>query len=80
MDVIPIAPSETMTISIDLSSLWQPIETAPENEWIILGSCKPEIVTFGVKIDGRCINADLGYFCIEGVTHWMPIPPPPKGG
>ena len=32
------------------------------------------------KVDGRCVNPDLGYHCIENVTHWMPPPPPPKGG
>lgn len=55
---------------------WQPISTAPEDTWILLGS--PNIVTWGMVRDGRCYQPDLRYAEILGITHWMPLPEPPS--
>ena len=48
-----------------------------ENEWIILGSRKCEMVCFGIRMDNIFVNPDLNYLRIEFVTHWMPLPNPP---
>ena len=59
---------------------WQPIETAPKDEPILVGPTKRM---------GICVAMYCGYdgwvteTCVEWVsiytpTHWMPLPEPPK--
>lgn len=57
---------------------WQPIATAPENEWLILGSTEFRLVTFGIVMDGKCYNPDLGYQMKKNITHFMYLPDGPK--
>jgi hypothetical protein len=62
---------------------WQPIETAPKNKCKILGF-DPSLL--GIVIaewdDGwyvdKCSQDGLG-FENTPLTHWMPLPNPPKG-
>lgn len=49
-----------------------------ENEWIYLGNSNYQLVTWGVFLNGKFVNPDLNYFEILDVTHWMPLPEPPK--
>ncbi len=49
-----------------------------EQEWVIIGSSIHETTSWAVYLDGEFVNPDLNYFKIEGVTHWMPLPEPPK--
>ncbi len=48
-----------------------------EDEWIILGSVDFKEVSFGMCLDGKFCNPDIGYHNIRGVTHWMKMPEPP---
>ena len=70
-------------------SEWQPIETAPvsevEDDWIRVlvwvsdgGWDGKGTVAFGYKLpkSGR-MRAD-GYLGDFNITHWMPLPEPPK--
>ena len=64
---------------------WQPIETAPkdeETEIIIAGHWggepdAPQFVTLSRRVPGL-INHWEGH-SHDLVTHWMPLPEPPKG-
>ncbi len=62
---------------------WLPIESAPKNGKIILGFCDARICTQGLV---KAIwSARKGFWVsldgAEGydLTHWQPLPPPPKG-
>lgn len=60
---------------------WQPIETAPKSGWILLANSK-------LVSSGRFRKHD--FFNLQGfirdgaempdtsITHWMPLPEPPK--
>ena len=56
---------------------WQPIETAPKNELIMLGNSQKKRVTFGLWVHKRK-GFFQGVFEIHGSTDWMPLPDPPK--
>ncbi len=51
-----------------------------EDEWLYLGSSLFGTTTWGICMDGEFVNPDQNYLKIEGVTHWMPLPEPPKTG
>jgi hypothetical protein len=56
---------------------WQPIETAPLGEWVLVWSAVDEHVTFGITNDGSKwweANRDDQLF----PTHWMSLPAPPE--
>ena len=56
---------------------WQPIETAPKWEHVLLWFPKGEhvIALMGSTPDQwECI----GYWAEDEPTHWMPLPEPPK--
>ena len=67
---------------------WQPIETAPKDESLILvyGPCEVDGESYpaqvGIalyhKIRDRWIDENNGY-AIYHPTHWRPLPPPPQG-
>jgi len=48
---------------------WQPIETAPKNNKII--------VCIGPKKIPKLFRATKGKYVAIGYTHWMPLPKPP---
>lgn len=55
---------------------WQPIETAPKGEVVLVYSSHGvDIAHFGLLYEGWL---DENYEDIDP-THWMPLPPPPKG-
>lgn len=58
---------------------WQPIETAPKDENILLFQTETQGVFEGkfLDVDEGCWWNDAG-FCIVDPTHWMPFPPPPE--
>lgn len=54
-------------------------DTLPkEHEWIYLGNSKHQLTTWGIFLNGKFVNPDLNYMEIDLVTHWMPLPEPPK--
>jgi hypothetical protein len=62
---------------------WQPIETAPKNgEYVLLWCGFPIIGSRGVGKPQRgnheWYEEQAGVNPIFNVTHWMPIPEPPK--
>jgi hypothetical protein len=64
-------------------SRWQPIETAPHEEWIntILiardkGNRKPMAAVFDGE-NWRCLSI-TGMQIYVNPTHWMPLPDPPE--
>lgn len=62
---------------------WQPIDTAPEEEDILIAN-ENGAVFYGIKrsnfFETSCDG--LGCYCepqiIENAAHWMPLPKPPK--
>jgi len=54
---------------------WQPIETAPEKEWVIIATNNGigEAIRYGSQWDwaGECKSPKI-------VNHWMPLPSPPQ--
>jgi hypothetical protein len=58
---------------------WQPIETAPKDRRILVCQSQNEIIATaqGTNNHGywRTGAGPMDY--IVGVTHWMPLPPPP---
>lgn len=73
---------------------WQPIETAPKNQQIILlltqphncGEAYAHFGFWGSAYDDEKPNwrdwwdiSDNGDFRFLNPTHWMPVPPPPDG-
>lgn len=57
---------------------WQPIETAPKDGTEILTYRGAGLMAVAAFVDGYWCIADG---CdITSVTHWMPLPDPPKAG
>jgi hypothetical protein len=58
---------------------WQPIETAPKDgAYIFLcpwGDAPDAFVSFWLAGECRWANCE---FAEHGLTHWMPLPEPPK--
>ena len=72
--------------------IWQPIETAPKDGSDVLlfahippteflGFNEPQIVTgyFDKMDDGWCTTVPTVFGIFVTPTHWMPLPPAPKG-
>jgi len=64
---------------------WQPIETAPKDGSKILGFDPSLLGIVIAQWDGalgwyvdKCSQDGLGFECMP-LTHWMPLPNPPKG-
>lgn len=56
---------------------WQPIETAPDGDVLLLGWWFP-ITPGGSSMSWEC---DVEWYEIGGghcATHWQPLPPPPE--
>ena len=49
-----------------------------EHVWIEIGSSIEKKTWRGIYMDGKFLEPDLGYKEITNVTHWMPLPEPPK--
>jgi hypothetical protein len=70
------------------SPTWQPIETAPKDESIILLGYTPHPRLEGSRrvYEGRWNvgqeqwTSTNGFMSHADATHWMPLPPPPKAG
>lgn len=63
---------------------WQPIETAPKDEWppVLVtheGSMWPPDIAIP-RLDGTWGKADTGARLSSQPTHWMPLPEPPVAG
>ena len=62
---------------------WQPIETIPSNEQVLITWSKGHGYNGDMEIGGKYegdyhVDAgDVGYFPDEEPTHWMPLPAPP---
>ncbi len=79
-------------ITADQAAAWQPIETAPKDGSEIILGCAGKNGWSGAGFyhDGsQCKRSDGGWFGEDDrnnlliakdidVTHWMPLPPPPK--
>ena len=59
----------------ELEATWQPIETAPHNSEIIIGSDKC-VKSYPMWFDGNKWVAP--YIFNPNPTHWMPLPKPPE--
>lgn len=59
---------------------WQPIETAPKDRPILVCQKQNGIIKTAHNIDeyGNWKTGSGHMDFIVGVTHWMPLPPPPK--
>lgn len=67
---------------------WQPIETAPKNGYYFIGfwphmsrdysGHKGQFRTCWTGWGGGCWEADGLGRPVQGPTHWMPLPEPPK--
>lgn len=67
---------------------WQPIETAPKDGTAILTYRSGKIMAVAEWLQDRLAQSAMvkeGCWCVSdgmiiiGVTHWMPLPKPPKG-
>lgn len=58
-------------------SEWQPIETAPKgNKLLLYGPDFYGYVSYDIhEVDGF---QNPTYWKLQGYTHWMPLPEPPK--
>jgi hypothetical protein len=58
---------------------WQPIETAPEHMSIMVIQTQNNIIAIarGKNKKGNWKTGIGAMDYIAGVTHWMPLPPPP---
>lgn len=52
-------------------------ELPPESQWVLLYGTRG--VEWGIYLEdvGFC-NPDLNYFVLNAISHWMPLPKPPK--
>ncbi len=59
---------------------WQPIETAPDGERVLVFSPGEELAVCEAIVDGGGRYYDPVYLEWDGrgATHWMPLPEPPK--
>lgn len=69
----------------DSTSPWQPIDTAPTDQWVLtfnVGDYGQLVVARRVPRDEQVLD-ELGWFDAEeseigSPSHWMPIPEPPR--
>lgn len=63
------------------SAEWQPIETAPKDELVLVAVEFDRPGDWRMKVGS--LSADHGTWHVYGAswtpTHWMPLPPPPEG-
>ena len=62
-------------------SEWQPIETAPKNETLLILAVEWLPGDWRIKMGGwRLDKSEWNVFGASWIpTHWMPAPEPPKG-
>lgn len=62
-------------------SEWQPIETAPKDELILVGPTKRMGICAAMNHsrDGWVTETCSDWVSIYTPTHWMPLPAPPTG-
>lgn len=63
-------------------SEWQPIETAPNSEKVVIFSVPTREIPIMARGDDYWLNRVEGKgtaYWLDGATHWMPLPPPPGG-
>ena len=62
-----------------MNTEWQPIETAPKDgtEVLVFSSGKMFMSFYSHDVGSWCIDGRYDDF-VEDVTHWMPLPQPPK--
>lgn len=71
--------AENATLRAQVEQKWQPIETAPKDGTQLLLTCvgwaEPVVAHWNAGA------WDDGDYCdyMTGLTHWMPLPPPPAG-
>ena len=56
---------------------WRPIETAPKEEWGLLGSPLWKRVVYARWISGQWQDHNPGGAYLKYVDLWMPLPKPP---
>ena len=59
---------------------WQPIETAPKDEWVLVYYGEGSMVD---TVSIACCRSSYDWADWDGdlygtPTHWMPLPPPPE--
>lgn len=59
---------------------WQPIETAPKEEWVLLfwPYWNGPIPAVGIYCDGAWDSDSAISHDGDSPTYWMPLPPPPE--
>lgn len=57
---------------------WQPIETAPKDEWVLVWLDADECHAIAEFSEGRWFD-DQGIMHNHPPSFWMPLPPPPQG-
>lgn len=65
---------------------WNPIETAPENVWVLVCDEDKKLHVFQMEKDEdgyMCWQESTGFWILPNnneiaITHWMPLPNPPK--
>lgn len=57
---------------------WQPIETAPKDEWVLVWLRDDECHAIAELSDGRWFD-DQGIMHDQSPALWMPLPQPPQG-
>ena len=64
--------------TLSQNAQWQPIETAPKDGSIILVFGLNDInIAYWQSIDTQIFTDEFGHELYE-LTHWMPLPEPPK--
>lgn len=79
-------PSPTPLTALEAEMEWQPIETAPKNKLVLVGTTDPNgnlgtrvVVSRQHKSKTRLITGRYWGWDHTGAkwTHWMPLPDPP---
>lgn len=60
--------------------LWQPVETAPKDEWVLVGPTNGMhiCVAMNCNVDGWITETRNDMPRIYTPTHWMPLPEAPE--
>ena len=63
-----------------IGNQWQPIETAPKDELILVGPAKRMGICTAMNHtqDGWVTETPSEWVSIYTPTHWMPLPPEPE--
>lgn len=71
-DICPICNnSAALSVEMGKSSEWISVKESEPKPWA-------EVLTFSVKHPDSGIRIMQGWAAIRKVTHWMPLPEPPK--